>query len=140
MTNLGPTSQLEADASEVEKRVALIYRTLVLSAALWIVTHKGWPDQILDRKLVELSLRDLLGAVIGVAVACAVGGWLIMRLLNPPPYSLRTKSWCDGWIIWTNVPLSLVALAVFVVFFPTRSSAINGYAGQFLAEIVSLFI
>lgn len=40
----------------------------------------------------------------------------------------------------TNVPLALICMVVFVVIFPTRVAALNTYAVQMLAEIISLFL
>lgn len=125
-----------------EKHAAMVCRAIVLAAGLWIVLRKGWPDQILARRLVELTLGELVGAIIGIALVVAIAGWLFRLLFRPPPDDLRTKDWCDGWMWALSAPLSLLGFAAMVVYLlPTHPSApLTKYASEFLAEIISLFV
>lgn len=140
ISGIDPTGKLIRLPTAFEKRSALVCRTLVLAAASWIVLRKGWPTQILAHRLVDLTLGQLIGAIIEMVFAVAVTGWLFYRLLNPPPEPRRTKDWCDGWTWAGTMPFVLVGAAFLVLKFPPQPPMLANLAARFLTDFFSLFI
>jgi hypothetical protein len=139
ISGVDPTGKLIPQPTAFDKRAAMVCRTLVLLAGLWIVLRKGWPDQLLARRLVDLTLGELVGAIIGIVLVVASAGWLLRLLFRTPPDSRRTQDWCDGWTWALIMPVLLVGAATMAVYLDP-SGPLTKYAAVFLAEIVSLFV
>jgi hypothetical protein len=139
ISGVDPTGKLIPQPTAFEKRAAMVCRTLVLAAGLWVLLREGWPHQILAHRLIDLTLGELVAAIIGIVLVLAVAGWLFRLLLKPPPVALRTKDWCDGWMWALSSPLLLVGSAAMAVYLDP-SGPLTKYAAVFLAEIISLFV
>jgi len=116
-----PALELPGEPSNARKRVALMYRSVILGAALWIVIRNSLSISALDRRLVELTLRELTDALLVIAFAIGVSGWLILRLLHPPERRSRSRAWCEGWIYLGNMILVLfVGIPTLLILVPNR--------------------
>lgn len=144
ISGIDPTGKLIRQPTAFEKRSALIFRTLVLAAASWIVLRQGWPTQILAHRAADLMLGELIGDIVKMAFAVGVAGWLFHSLLKPPSEPHRTKDWCDGWTWAGTIPFVLVGAAVLLLKFPPQDPMlagwVNKYVGGFLANFVSMFV
>jgi hypothetical protein len=111
--------ELPGEPSDARKRVAIVYRGVILGAALWVVIRDSWSISALDRRLVELTLRELTDALLVVASAIGVSGWLILRLLHLPERRSRNREWCEGWICLGNfILVFFVGVPILLVLFP----------------------
>ena len=93
--------------------------------SLWVCAKEV---RRLTARLVELTLEELVSGIVISAFAAWAAGWLILRLFNPPPKTLRTKDWCRGWTSACGPPIALTGMATLAAYLPAKNPEINKYA------------
>jgi hypothetical protein len=86
-----------SDASGLERWSATVLRSLVLLLAAYIVFHKIFPLDLLDKRLVDMTLGELLLVVLEVLSASTAAGYLIIKGFKYPSAANRDRVWCERW-------------------------------------------
>jgi hypothetical protein len=70
---------------------------LVLLLTAYIVFHKIFPLDLLDKRLVEMTLGELLRLALKVLLALTAAGYLIINGFKYPSATNRDRVWCERW-------------------------------------------
>ena len=90
-------SSKTSDASGFERWSATVLRLLVLLLTAYIVFHKIFPLDLLDKRLVDMTLGEFLLVVLEVLFASTAAGYLIIKGIKNTTAANRDRLWCERW-------------------------------------------
>jgi hypothetical protein len=113
---------------------AHIARLLLHIIVLFIICRKLWPGQLMSTPLGTLTLRELLGGLMGLVGTLMFVCVIVYNLFNPERPDERERDWGTNWLGAFGGFALLVGLAVYDPP-PTKDGTIEAIHG-FAAGIV----